>query len=73
MAARIGVVIALLLGLLYLCTFRVYEYQHAILLQLGKIQRSDYEPGLHFLIRCCRTCAASTNGCRPSMPSRSAS
>ncbi len=32
----------------YLCTFRVYEYQEAILFQLGKIQSSDYEPGLHF-------------------------
>jgi len=50
MAARIAVVVALLLGLVYLCTFRVYEYQHAILFQLGKIQRSDYTPGLHFVI-----------------------
>ena len=32
----------------YICTFRVYEYQHAILFQLGKIERSDLEPGLHF-------------------------
>jgi len=32
----------------YICTFRVYEYQHAILFQLGKIERSDLKPGLHF-------------------------
>lgn len=41
-----GIVIAI--GLLYLFTFRVYEYERAILFQLGKIQRADYEPGLHF-------------------------
>jgi membrane protease subunit HflC len=50
MAARIGIVVLVLIGLIYACTFRVYEYEHAILFQLGKIQRSDYEPGLHFLI-----------------------
>jgi modulator of FtsH protease HflC len=48
MAARIGIVLALVVGLIYLCAFRVYEYEHAILFQLGKIQRSDYEPGLYF-------------------------
>ena len=32
----------------YICTFRVYEYQNAILFQLGKIERSDLKPGLHF-------------------------
>lgn len=50
MAARIAIILGLALGLVYLCTFRVYEYQDAILFQLGKIQRSDYEPGLHFMI-----------------------
>jgi len=48
MAARIGITLALVIGLIYLCAFRVYEYEHAILFQLGKIQRFDYEPGLHF-------------------------
>ena len=43
-----GAVLVLSLIVVYLCTFRVYEYQEAILFQLGKIQRSDYEPGLHF-------------------------
>jgi membrane protease subunit HflC len=50
MAARIFVVVVLLLGLAWTCTFRVYEYEYAILFQLGKIKRSDYEPGLHFMI-----------------------
>ena len=50
MAARIVVVLALIAGLTYLFTFRVYEYERAILFQLGKIQRSDYTPGLHFQI-----------------------
>jgi membrane protease subunit HflC len=50
MAARILVPLLVLVGLVYACTFRVYEYEHAILLQLGKIKDSDYEPGLHFLI-----------------------
>ena len=43
-----GAIVVLSLIVVYLCTFRVYEYQEAILFQLGKIQRSDYEPGLHF-------------------------
>jgi len=50
MGARIGIILALLAVGIYLCAFRVYEYQHAILFQLGKIQRSDFEPGLHFKI-----------------------
>ena len=43
-----GLIGVLLLIGFYLCTFRVYEYQHAILFQLGKIERSDLKPGLHF-------------------------
>ncbi|MGB1884370.1 MAG: protease modulator HflC [Gammaproteobacteria bacterium] len=50
MAARITVVLLLLAGLVFLFTFRVYEYERAILFQLGKIQRSDYTAGLHFQI-----------------------
>lgn len=48
MAVRIGIVLAILGAIVYACVFRVYEYEHAILFQLGKIQRADYEPGLHF-------------------------
>lgn len=43
-----GLIGVLLLIGFYMCTFRVYEYQHAILFQLGKIERSDLKPGLHF-------------------------
>jgi membrane protease subunit HflC len=50
MAARILIIVVLGLGLLYLCTFRVYQYEHAILFQLGKIQHFDYPAGLHFKI-----------------------
>ena len=50
MAARIGVILTALFLAVYLCTFRVYEYEHAILFELGKIERSDFEPGLHFLV-----------------------
>ena len=50
MAVRLGILLALVLGLVYLSCFRVYEYQHAILFQLGKIQRSDYEAGLYLKI-----------------------
>lgn len=50
MAARILTIVVLGFGLLYLCTFRVYQYEHAILFQLGKIQHSDFAAGLHFKI-----------------------
>ncbi|MGR8920974.1 MAG: protease modulator HflC [Gammaproteobacteria bacterium] len=50
MATRIIALLAVLAGLVYLCTFRVYEYEHAILFQLGEIKRSDFKPGLHFQI-----------------------
>lgn len=50
MAARILVLLVVAVGLTYLFTFRVYEYERAILFQLGKIERSDFEPGLHFQI-----------------------
>ncbi len=50
MASRIALTVFAALGLIYLCTFRVYEYEFAILTQLGKIQRADYEPGLHFMV-----------------------
>lgn len=50
MGSRAIAIIGGLLVAFYLCTFRVYEYQYAILLQLGEIKRSDFEPGLHFKI-----------------------
>jgi modulator of FtsH protease HflC len=50
MAARIGLGLLVLLAGVWMCTFRVYEYETAILFRLGEIQRSDYRPGLHFLI-----------------------
>lgn len=49
-ATRIMTVLVILIGLAFLFTFRVYEYERAILFQLGKIERSDYKPGLHFQI-----------------------
>ena len=50
MAARIGLVAASLLMVLYLCSFRVYQYEFAIVSRLGEIQYADSEPGLHFMI-----------------------
>ena len=34
----------------YFSIFRVQEYEQAIVFQFKEIQRSDYEPGLHFII-----------------------
>ena len=34
----------------YFSIFRVQEYEQAIVFQFKEIQRSDYEPGLHFMI-----------------------
>ena len=50
MIARILIVIALVLVVGSLFVFRVYEQERAILFQLGKIVRADYDPGLHFKI-----------------------
>ena len=50
MAARISLVVALLLSVVLMCSFRVYEYEFAIVTQLGKIKRADYAPGLHFMV-----------------------
>ncbi|MGR8948055.1 MAG: protease modulator HflC [Gammaproteobacteria bacterium] len=44
----IGLVVLAVIGSLFV--FRVYEQERAILFQLGKIVRADYEPGLHFKI-----------------------
>tara|TARA_Y100001970_G_scaffold89941_1_gene113327 strand:+ start:198 stop:1061 length:864 start_codon:yes stop_codon:yes gene_type:complete len=50
MVTRIAITLFILVGIAYAVCFRVYEYQAAILFQIGKIQRSDFEPGLHFKI-----------------------
>jgi len=50
MLTRISTAIALVFVLGLMFTFRVYEYEHAIMFQLGKIQSSDYKAGLHFII-----------------------
>ncbi len=50
MAARIALVLAVIAVVLYTCTFRVYEYEHAIMFRLGEIRRSDFSPGLHFMV-----------------------
>ena len=42
--------LVILASVVYFSAFRVYEYEYAILFQIGKIQRSDYEPGLHFKV-----------------------
>ena len=50
MVTRIAITLFILVGIAYAVCFRVYEYQAAILFQIGKIQRSDFDPGLHFKI-----------------------
>jgi len=44
----IGIAIAAILVLAYACTFFVDEREKAILLAFGKIDKTGYEPGLHF-------------------------
>ena len=50
MMLRIFILIALVSVLAYFSLFRVQEYEQAIVFQFKEIQRSDYEPGLHFMI-----------------------
>lgn len=50
MFPRIVIALAILVGLASVCMFRVYEQERAILFQLGKIQRFDFEPGLYFKV-----------------------
>lgn len=50
MLPRIVIALAVLIGLASVCMFRVYEQERAILFQLGKIQRFDFEPGLYFKV-----------------------
>jgi len=44
----IGIIVAVLLGVLALSAYTVHETQRVILFSLGEIKRMDIEPGLHF-------------------------
>ncbi|MCW8933657.1 MAG: protease modulator HflC [Gammaproteobacteria bacterium] len=44
----VGIVIALVIVVVYTCTFFVDEREKAILLAFGKIDKVGFEPGLHF-------------------------
>lgn len=48
MLPRIVISLAIIIGLASVSMFRVYENERAILFQLGKIERFDFEPGLYF-------------------------
>lgn len=50
MLPRILIVLAIFVAVASMSPFRVYEQERAILFQLGKIQRSDFVPGLYFKI-----------------------
>lgn len=50
MILRIIIPVVLLAIVVYFSVFRVQEYEQAIVFQFKEIQRSDYEPGLHFMI-----------------------
>ena len=50
MILRIIIPVVLLAVVAYFSVFRVQEYEQAIVFQFKEIQRSDYEPGLHFMI-----------------------
>lgn len=50
MLLRIVLPAVLLAIVAYFSLFRVQEYEQAIVFQFKEIQRSDYEPGLHFMI-----------------------
>lgn len=44
----VGIIVALVLILVYMCTFFVDEREKAILLAFGKIDEIGFEPGIHF-------------------------
>ncbi|MBI2802948.1 MAG: protease modulator HflC [Gammaproteobacteria bacterium] len=50
MNARILLPLVLIIVAIYTSTFRVFERQRVIMLQLGEIKRADFDPGLYFLI-----------------------
>ncbi len=50
MLFRIAVSIAIVIIVAYFSVFRVQQYEQAIVFRFKEIQRSDYEPGLHFMV-----------------------
>ena len=50
MLSRILITLLVVLGIAWSSVFRVFERERVILFQLGEIKRTDYEPGLHFLL-----------------------
>ncbi|MFP6780658.1 MAG: protease modulator HflC, partial [Gammaproteobacteria bacterium] len=50
MLPRIALALVVIIGIASVSMFRVYEQERAILFQLGKIQRADFEPGLYFKV-----------------------
>lgn len=49
MKTKIAAIVLALIGLgIYLSAYEVWQGQHAILLKLGEIKRTDIGPGLHF-------------------------
>lgn len=50
MLPRIFIALAIVVAVASVSMFRVYEQERAILFQLGKIKRFDFEPGLYFKI-----------------------
>ena len=50
MLLRIILPVVLLAVVAYFSLFRVQEYEQAIVFQFKEIQRSDYKPGLHYMI-----------------------
>ena len=50
LAPRTFITLAVVVVIAYLSMFTVNERERAILLKLGEIHRSDYAPGLHFMV-----------------------
>ncbi len=50
LAPRTFITLAVVVVIAYLSIFTVNERERAILLKLGEIHRSDYAPGLHFMV-----------------------
>jgi len=49
-ATLLGVVAAILFGMIYASAFLVNEWETALKLRLGKIVDADYTPGLHWMV-----------------------
>ncbi len=67
----IAVIVAVVLGLLG-SVYVVREDQTAMVLNLGKVVRSDIKPGLHFKVPVVETVRSSTAASRCSTPRRHA-